>query len=258
MRHVSEQRLILFHYGESPEAEAETIRMHLADCGRCTEAYAGLAATLGALDSVEVPQRPADYGERVWRRVARRALEQPRADWRDRFNLPRLALASSMALLLVVAFLTGQRFGNGSEALGKPARERILLVTVGDHLERSERLLIELVNATPEGSRDLTAQKARASQLAADNRIYRQTAGGAGEAEIAELLDELERFLIEVANSPTLLTSNELHDLQSRAARRGLLMKIHVLGRDARERARQPALVAPERHGAANRHDDET
>lgn len=236
MRHIDEKRLTLFHYGEATDDEAQAVRMHLVECERCAEEYSALAATLGALDGTPLPELPADYGRRVWRDVRLRASRPRRAG----IGLPRLALGSAVALLLVVAFLAGRHFGDDAgAALGEPARQRILLVTVGDHLERSERLLVDLVNTPPEPGGDLSRQKLRAAELAAENRLYRRTADGAGEQQLAALLDELERFLIELANSPALLTSGEFRDLKRRAEKHGLLVKVRLLGRDTRERGRR-------------------
>jgi hypothetical protein len=250
--HIEEDRLVLFHYGECSRSEVASIRAHLAGCERCAADYAALAATLGAVSEQQVPERPGDYGAQVWRRLERRISAERTAApggirLLARLSGPRLALGATMALLLVVAFVAGIRVGgDGRGGISEPARARILLVTVGDHLERSERLLVELVNAGGADVPDLSLQKAMASRLAADNRLYRQTAGGAGEERIVELLEELERFLVEVANSPTAPSSAELLELKRRAAKRGLLLKIQLLGRDARERGRGAGAAANE------------
>ena len=78
---------------------------------------------------------------------------------------------------------------------GKPvseaARERILLIAVGHHLEKSERVLIELLNSNGSGEIDLAGQRERAERLATDNRLYRRSAGQSGERAIAGLLEVL-------------------------------------------------------------------
>jgi hypothetical protein len=117
-------------------------------------------------------------------------------------------------------------------------RERILLVAVGEHLEKSQMLLVELAHADAEAPADVSG---RAAQLVAANRLYRQSALRAGEAGVADVLDELERFLVEVANAPTPLSADEVRELNQRIEARGLLFKVRVVGSRLREPARKPS-----------------
>ena len=48
----------------------------------------------------------------------------------------------------------------------------------------------------------MSDERARAEQLVAANRLYRQTAVSTGDTGIADLLDELERLLVDLAASP--------------------------------------------------------
>jgi CTP:molybdopterin cytidylyltransferase MocA len=113
----------------------------------------------------------------------------------------------------------------GSAAQG---RERILLVALGDHLQRSQMVLVELVNATPGDSSDIRIAQERARNLVSENRLYRQTASLSGDNEFLGLLDELERVLTDVANSPERISSPELQQIQQRIESRGLIFKIRV------------------------------
>ena len=54
-------------------------------------------------------------------------------------------------------------------------RERILLVDLGDHLDRSQRVLVELVSAEGAAA-DFAGERDRAEQLVSANRLYRETA----------------------------------------------------------------------------------
>ena len=116
----------------------------------------------------------------------------------------------------------------------------ILLVAVGDHLERSQMVLVELVNAKGNGSVDITNEQHRAEDLLDENRLYRQTAAGIGETGLASVLDDLERVLLEVAHSPSRLSSQELGEIRRRIESEGILFKIRVIGSkvQAEERGR--------------------
>jgi hypothetical protein len=102
-------------------------------------------------------------------------------------------------------------------------------------------VLIELVNADVTGGVDLADAQPLARDLAADNRVYRRTATEAGQPALADLLDDLERVLLELANGPENLNAIQLAELRRRIEARGLLIKVRFVGQEVRERARRPA-----------------
>jgi hypothetical protein len=118
-------------------------------------------------------------------------------------------------------------------------RDRILLVAVGDHLEKSQMVLMELVNAAPEkgdkGEVDIASEQERAEDLLSSNRLYRMTAQEIGDKKMANVLDELERVLIEIAHEPAKVNSDELKDLQRRIEAQGVLFKVRVVGANIRD-----------------------
>jgi len=238
MRHLTEDQLVLYHYGES--ADAATVGQHLRDCASCHASYQSLRDVLAAVDAVPVPERPETYEEMVWSRLRR---SMPRRAPAGFFEWPRWAVAAAMGALLVAAFLAGRFWPRPAApitATAGQARERILLVAVGDHLERSQMVLVELVNAKGNGSVDITNEQHRAEDLLDENRLYRQTAAGIGEAGLASVLDDLERVLLEVAHSPSRLSSQELGEIRRRIESEGILFKIRVIGSkvQAEERGR--------------------
>ncbi len=146
-------------------------------------------------------------------------------------------LAGSMAALLLMAFWLGRTTGPAATPVPEQVRERVLLVAVGDHLERSQRLLVELIHLQDEEA-GAGSQQETAARLAADNRLYRESAAKVGDETVASLLDELERLLLEIANAPDGLAANELSHLRNRIERRGILFKIRVIGDEARRQGR--------------------
>jgi hypothetical protein len=237
MNHPTEEQLVLYYYGEGDGSPA--VREHLDACEACRAEYAGLQRVLNVVDAAAAPERAADYGAQVWARL------RPAIPGRRRFWMPVLwpvrhwAAALSMAALVVAAFLAGRYYPKAPPPQTKMAsapgqvRERILLVAVGDHLERSQMVLVELMNAQPG---DVSSERQRADDLVAENRLYRQTAARTGDARVAGVLDELEPVLLEIARGPSSLTPEELENLRRRIESGGILFKVRVAGSAVRHR----------------------
>ena len=242
MNHLTEEELILLRYGEA-EAPA-ALEAHLAGCGTCREAEAALARTLAAVDGLLEPERSEGYAAEVWARLAPR-LEPRRRPRVVSFQSRRgwVALLASAAALFA-AFEVGRHWPKVAPApppqtASGPVRERILLVAVGDHLRRSQMVLVELVNATDQGPVDVSAERELAHNLVANSRLYRQTAARAGETAVASVLDDLERVLVEIANGPSTLSSREMQELRKRIESKGILFKVKVLGSQVQEREKE-------------------
>jgi hypothetical protein len=243
MNHLSEEELILHYYGEegdSPEAE-----LHLDECAECRELYGSLQRVLNVVDSLPVPEMEPDYGAQVWRRIERHVPARRRR-W---FTGPAwrwAAAGTAFAGLLVAAFTAGrfyQRAPAASEASAASAsmakadpaaHEKILLVAVGDYLERSQMVLIELANANPKASLDISAEQERAGDLVSESRLYRQTAAHTGDTAVSNVLDDVDRVLMDIARGPSQLSPAELENVRRRLEAEGILLKIRVLSSNVR------------------------
>jgi hypothetical protein len=239
MRHLTEEQLVLAFYGEHG-------RDHLADCEACRAAYERLEALLAQADSLEVPERGPEYGREVWARLAPRLDEpRPRSAWWQSLFVPRSwAIAGAMAVLIAGAFFAGRFWPYAAPAPAQPlaaqTRNRILVVSLGEHLDRSQMVLLELVNAQPGREIDMTAEQERADDLVAANRLYRQAASYSGDQGTAEVLEDLERVLLEIARGPSRLSSEEFEALRERIEAQGIMFKVRVI--DSKLRTRSSAL----------------
>ena len=84
---------------------------------------------------------------------------------------------------------------------------------------------------------DISGERARAEQLVAANRLYRQTAVATGDAGIADLLDELERVLVDLAGqSRKSSRAEDLDEVRHRIESRSLLFKVRVVSSEMRQR----------------------
>ncbi|MGA2270518.1 MAG: hypothetical protein ABSH44_18755 [Bryobacteraceae bacterium] len=244
MNHLSEEQLILHYYGE--EEDAGAAEQHLGECEECRALYGSLQRVLNVVDSLPVPECGAEYGEQVWKRIEHRLPARRGAFWvwawpaRWRWA----AAGAAFAAFLVAAFVAGRFYPHPRQpaqlaVADTQAGERILLVAVGDYLERSQMVLIELANASPKGLLDISAEQERAVDLVSENRLYRQTAAHTGDAVVASVLDELERVLLDITHAPSRLSPGELEKLRQRLEAEGILFKIRVLGSNVRNQEGQ-------------------
>jgi hypothetical protein len=240
MTHPTEEQLILYYYGEEAEPD---IDRHLAGCEGCRREYRNLQRVLNTVETLPVPERGVDYAGRVWSRLEPRLGATRAAGWRGWFEWRRLALAAGMAAVIVLAFLAGRFAPRPAEksTAAAPVRERILLVAVGDHLERSQMVLAEIVNAggAGKGKVDISYEQRAAQDLVDSNRLYRLSAVRNGDTATAAVLDELERVLLEISHSPSGLSSAELDDLRRQIEEKGILFKVRVFATRVRDRERQ-------------------
>ena len=242
MNHPSEEDLVLNYYAEGNN-RSETER-HLGACEACRALYDSVEITLKRMDALAVPEPVSDFEARVWQRLlpelplAKFPLLTPAWRW--------VAASAALAFMLGLAFLAGRHYPEPAKRIppvGNPeSRESLLEVAVGDHLERSQMVLTELANTSSSGPLDISFEQARAADLLGENRLYRQTALGAGDALLAGVLDELERVLLEIAHAPSQISPAELDELRLRLQAEGLLFKLRVLGANVRnqEQPRNP------------------
>jgi hypothetical protein len=247
--HYDEDDLILYYYGEArPRGD---IDRHLESCTACATAYRALAATLQLVAPPETPARGDHYGAEVWQRIRHRLPERD-STWLGLFNWNRLVVGGAIAAFCVVvaaAFTAGLVWSRRQAAPAatntrldpRDADTRARMAAIGDHLERSERVLLDVVNANGQAV-DLRAAQAWAAELVDANRLYRDAASRAGDVLIADVLDDLERRLLEIVHGPSKPTIAQLNELHLRLDAATLLFKVRVLHDELRERETAPAI----------------
>jgi hypothetical protein len=246
MNHLSEDDLILHYYGETDRAESARVASHLASCADCQRAKDTLARVMAMVDAAAPVEAPAGFDRVAWARLEP-ALDSHRTPTlRSLFWFPQWALAGGVAALLVAAFFAG-RISNTNPSTPSPATglvaegasERVLQSAVGDHLDRTQMMLVELVNAETDHSDVFASEQARAADLVAANRVIRRSALQSGDGQIVDILEDLERVLLEIANAPTDASSKQVTDLQSRITNEDLLFRLRVITQEMRQRQLQ-------------------
>lgn len=256
MQPLDDDDLILYVYGESPDAEA--IRAREANDPALQARLAALRELLATVSRYQPAEPTADFEARLWSRLGP-TLEAETTDpapptptpipihdhasyrqgaQRRRQQVIQRTLALAAVLVLVVAaFLLGRlgRAPAGDEPI-TVASDRILLDAVSEHLSRSQMLFLALANADLVGSTradDLdilrTRELAHADSLLSDNRLYRQAAARIDQPHLAAVLDDLERVLAEMANAPADSDASHYEALRQRIDDQDLLFKVRVL-----------------------------
>ena len=267
MSHLSEDDLTLLFYGELPEQEARAARKHLDACVSCRTERDALIKFFTMVDRFSVPEPGEGYEVEVWRRLQpalRASGRAKRGALGDRLRswlVPARgwALAGAAAAVIVLAFVIGRysqpaRQMNPSPATAHPSaatdlRERILLTALGDHFDRTQAMLVDLSSTGAAPTVDISGEQRRAQDLLAATRIYRRAASEAGDRTVGDVLESLERVLVEVTVSPSRLSAYELTSLQRRIAEQELLFKMRVAAAGVRER--QQSFRRPPVRGSA-------
>ena len=262
--HCTDDELTLYYYGEG--RRRHNVERHLESCQACAATYREIAGTLAMIAAPETPERGDQYGLEIWQRIRHKMPERGFARF-SRFSgfsgflgfwAPGLAAA---ALLLFAAFVGGRLWQRSltpaattaTNASANPANpenpenpenhsNRILLTSVADHLDRSERVLTDIMNA-PRG--DISTEQGWATDLLNASRLYRQDAVDAGEDSVASVLDELERNLIEIVHSPSRISAADLDQIRRRIDAASLLFKVRVMSDELRQREETPDRSTP-------------
>lgn len=143
-------------------------------------------------------------------------------------------------MLVLAAFIAGRFWPSGSEKTNSIQSaqidpQRVVLVAVGDHLERSQMLLVEIMHTDSKSGVELSREQAQARDLLDANHLYRLSASKQSDPSVQAMLDQLERVLAEIANAPRDLSQNDLREIQDQVQSQGLLFKIRVIGSKVRQ-----------------------
>lgn len=253
-RHLTDEDLLLDFYNEGTPIERAQVQRHLEACAECREIDRQLRTVLQAVETTPLTEPPSDFERRMWERIEPLLPVGP-PRWRQvRFGPVRrtalyLALGTAAGVVLLVAAFSAGRLWDRQD--GAPAQtaefavdargraERVLRAEVEDHFERSQRMLVDLVDAN-NAPGNFDSDRARAADLVAAGRIYRRSAEEVGDTGVGILLEDLERVLVEVANSSPRDEARELARLRQRVDDQDLLFRLRVVAREIRD-AQRPA-----------------
>jgi hypothetical protein len=263
MTHLTEEEMIAKAYGESENTAA--VERHLRACPLCADGFAELKRDLADIDRIEAPARDLRYGDRVWAAIAgalpayalrKRALQEDAGEdagdrvwwnlagsgfWSKPWNnlwVKGLGYAAACALLVSSAFYAGRVWqmkqapapvAHVETPKAQAPRTPIVVVVLDDHLDRSERFLVELKHADLDSSAMESPLRDEARSLLAANRVCRKNVGQADDPELTTALDHLDSLLADAANEPGGLNAKSIAELQQTMNAEGLLFEVRVL-----------------------------
>jgi hypothetical protein len=241
VKHYTDEDLTLYYYGEARRPAA--VERHLGECASCRATFDAIATTLSLIPEPIVPERGELYGLEVWQRIRHQLpVQDSTREWFPWTRLMIAGAAAAIVLVIAVAFVAGRRWPLSSPAPSAPTsaaatpvnerQQRVLLAAVAEHLDRSDRVLTDVMNA-PAGE-DISAAQRWADDLLTTSRLYRQDAIAAGEQSVASVLDELERSLLEIVHSPSKISAEDLDQIRRRIDAAALLFKVRVMSEELR------------------------
>jgi hypothetical protein len=256
MHHLTEDELVAHAYAED---ETEAVQQHLERCAECATAYAAVRSDLDEIEFAAVPMRDELHGKRVWESIVDilPVYEAPKRRCMPGGLWGGLAVGAC-AGLLVFGFVAGRLWerkqGQPAQSIaGNPAphkqpgaahpQERVVVVVLSDHLDRTERLLMELKHADAGNAETVSPLRDEARTLLAANRICRKNTKRDDDPDLAAALDRLDHLLAALANQPEGLDSAGIARLQEEMNSDRLLFEVRVL------RSREAASTAQTKEG---------
>jgi len=238
MKHLSEGELIEQYYSRG----AAGFKRHLEACPECAEAYAALQTDLDEMKFTAPPVRDPAYGAKVWQAITPSlpVYEARKWSWMGIGQWRGLSYAA-FALLVLGAFFAGRLWEHRqpwttakssppqAQEHVAPPQQRIVVVVLSDHLDRSERLLVELKHADAGSEEMVSPLRDEARSLLVANRICQQNAAKIDDPALATALDRLDHLLDGLANQPGGVNSATITRLQDEMNADGLLFQVRVL-----------------------------
>jgi hypothetical protein len=240
MSHLTEEDLIAHTFAEDGK---EGVEQHLEACTECAKNYAALRSDLAEMEFAEVPARDALHGKRVWESISGSLPAYGVRKWNWLRGGPWMGLsyAAACITLATCTFIGGRLWerreaktvaGNHTQQKQSSVAhtpQRVVVVVLSDHLDRSERLLMELKHADAGDAAMLSPLRDEARNLLPANRICRKKVKHGDDPALATALDRLDHLLAELANQPGDLNSTTITRLQDEMNADRLLFEVRVL-----------------------------
>jgi hypothetical protein len=264
MTHLNQDELTSEALGEGSGREHAHRLAHLGQCSACSGELAALLEDMtaaAALMDGGLSERDERWAEDLWLRLRPHLEPYPQRRGSRLFVglWPRLGWAAAAVALLAVSFAAGRiweqrqrpavvvnlsappaapaapvlaqaQVSTKTPAVSPQSAPRpVVVVVLADHLDRSERLLVQLKHADLDTNETAPALRAEARSLLEENRVARQRAQTQGDPALRNALDQLNTLLDQMANRSDGLTAADLVRLRDEMNAAGLLFEVRVL-----------------------------
>ncbi|MCH8328312.1 MAG: zf-HC2 domain-containing protein [Candidatus Marinimicrobia bacterium] len=243
-------------YGDLGSRTQARFDEHLQGCSQCAGMFLQFQQTLAITDRRELARADEESMQGFWERLEPHLGRTPATPaWRlaplrlvltDWANRPALAAAAALLLVAVGIFIgriNPANYGGvqaQAAAVLSPALTAEFNEQFGHYLERTKMILLGMDNyQLEEGTSgdNLDHQRAISRELLAQGRDLKAHAAISSNASVGYLIDDIERILLQLANSDDGDLELTVEIIQSGMQRNGIMLKINLtqIGRIHRE-----------------------
>lgn len=248
-----EHQIVDALFGDLDTDSLQALQDHMATCDGCAHAFAQMEQTLAITAEVKEPALSESYWENYYEQLEERIAEanRPVFNWKrlglvDRlrgFMIPRPVMQWSAALALVLfGVLIGRQWASGPASVSNPGEITTqidpaltpvqLTEKTEQYLDRSKVLLLGLVNfdvnEDDPAYLNLSRQQEIAGELVLEAAYLKEELAGSREQQLAVLVEELERILLQIANLELQEDVPSIELIQRGVDQGALLMKINL------------------------------
>lgn len=231
-------------YDELHGEQKNALEEHLKGCAACAAEFTAMRSTLKVMDGRVRPEPEAAFWQNFDAKLQQRMIESKSSKpivIPFHRRVPQWAWQAAAALILVGLGVVIGRSYMKEESPAQTARN--VPVTAPIHtvstdaetkrfLERSEVLLLGVVNTDPSNeeaySSDLAHQKKVSRDLIQEASLIKTRLTDPRQRRLRELVSDLEVILLQIANLEAEQDQPEIEILKSGVDRKGLLLKINL------------------------------
>lgn len=249
--HLTDEQLIHHFYGDEVVDTESSVDEHLRTCEACKALWNEITDALKVVDASRIPEPDSHFEQRIWTRVQPALIAQteplePRVlVFARRHPMAFAGIATGLAAAVVAMLLVGHVWritpggapdATASVAADPESRERVLLTALDEHFQRSEMLLVEVMNSPMPTDAEFLVDRETADDLLDSSRLYRMSAEQNGKFRLAQMLEDIESVLVEIARSPEQVDRTDFRSLQARIDSDDLLFKVRAVSKQVQDR----------------------
>lgn len=228
---------------ELPENEKASFHSHLRDCNECSQAYREMSGTLKVMNQRVRKEPDPAFWDNYWNNLAPR-LEQFNQKLEERKIIfwpkivPGWAYQVAAALVLILlGVIIGKVYFSKPEGppqiVRTPTPETSIVKTAANErahrfLQRSELLILGLVNSPSSESPDVGYSRKVSDELIQEARLIEPTLTSPEQRKLRRLISDLEIILLQIANLEAEQDFPEIDMVKSGAERTGILLQINL------------------------------